>query len=111
MLSIYFYLYIINMDIKLERLKMVELSILEKASLLLKEAYIFDSEMTKLVVSEFENEIATVDLCHMMVKRCSMKDYEENNKLTKDYKIGWKIEGEWSHTKRRVFGVFSKKNK
>lgn len=48
---------------------MVELSILEEASLLLKEAYIFDSEMTKLVVSEFENEIVTVDLCHMMVKR------------------------------------------
>lgn len=88
---------------------MVELSILEEASLLLKEAYIFDSEMTKLVVSEFENEIVTVDLCHMMVKRCSMKDYEENNKLTKDYKIGWKIEGEWSHNKHRVFGVFSKK--
>lgn len=111
MLSIYFYLYIINMDIKLERLKMVELSILEEASLLEENDYIFDSDVTKLIGSgsEFEGEVVTVDLCHRMVDMCSKKDYEQNNKLTKDYKVGWKIEGEWSHNKHRVFGVFSKK--
>lgn len=90
---------------------MVELSIIEEASLLEENDYIFDSAVTKLIGSgsKFEGEIVTLDLCHRMVDMCSKKDYEQNNKLTKDYKVGWKIEGEWSHNKRRVFGVFSKK--
>ena len=64
MLSIYFYLYIINMDIKIERLKMVELSILEEVSLLEENDYIFDSGVTKLIGSEFEGEVVNRLYCY-----------------------------------------------